>query len=1045
MSLFQKSVEKKYLDELDSKLIDKKYKAFQEYFGNSKIQENIKNSKEEQFQEGFLRELFVNIFDYTLNPNPEFNLTTEQKNVSDSKKADGAILKEDSAIAVIELKSTDTADLDTVESQAFGYKNHHPNCVYVITSNFEKIRFYIQNAVDYIEFDLFNLDKEDFSLLWLCLSKDNLLNDLPQKIKDSSVLEEEDVTKKLYADYSKFRREIFNNLVENNPDNDKLLLFKKTQKLLDRFLFIFFAEDRLLLPPNSISEIVQQWTDLKDKYDEYFPLYHRFKKYFGYLNTGYKGKKYEIFPYNGGLFAPDEILDNILIDDEILHKHTLQLSKYDFETDVDVNILGHIFEHSLGEIEIVQAEIKGENLEQQTTRRKKEGIFYTPKYITKYIVENTVGKLCREKKAELGIVDKEYAKGRRNRNKKIVKSLDENLNKYRNWLLSLTILDPACGSGAFLNQTLDFLIKEHQKIDELRAQLLGGSIVFSDITKDILEKNIYGVDLNEESVEIAKLSLWLRTAQKGRKLNKLNKNIKCGNSLIDDPEIAGDKAFDWKKEFPEVFDRGGFDVVIGNPPYVHLSNLPKYIHEYFEKEYSEIHTGYNDLMYYFLYRGVYALNKNGVASVITSNYFLGNTYAKSIRKFLKEYIISLINFSDFHVFSDANVHTAIINLEKNPKSDDIIFYSKKNTIPINSIDLDKNFEPIKIQRSNLSVDWLIADLAHQKIIKKINNNSTFLGSISNIEQGSKSGKNSVFRVSIENINKYNLESDLLRKNVKNGNIYKFIVNTEDSFLIYVDNETKVENYPNIYSYLLKHRDILEDRNEVKKGAYPWYRFDRPRNRQIFDAEEKIVVPYRSVNNRFAYDNQQLFNDGGDIRAIVIESDNFLIKYILGLLNSKLIDWYYGFIGKPKGNSREYFNEPLSKIPIANASKTLQGKIANNVDLIIKHKNDLQILYNNFDKYLKSQYKVSSLSKKIQNLPELTFREFLKGFNKDVKKLSGKKLSKSEEIEWMEVFENKKSQAQSLVNEIDKIENEINQLVYAAYGLSAKEIKVVENS
>ena len=625
MSLFQKSVEKKYLEELDSKLIDKKYKAFQKYFGNSKIQENIKNSKEEQFQEGFLRELFVNILDYTLNPNLGFNLTTEQKNVSDSKKADGAILKEDNAVAVIELKSTDTTDLDTVESQAFGYKNHHPNCVYVITSNFEKLRFYIQNAVDYIEFDLFNLDKEDFSLLWLCLSKDNLLNDLPQKIKDSSVLEEEDVTKKLYADYSKFRREIFNNLVENNPDTDKLLLFKKTQKLLDRFLFIFFAEDRLLLPPNSISEIVQQWTDLKDKYDEYFPLYHRFKKYFGYLNTGYKGKKYEIFPYNGGLFAPDEVLDNISIDDEILHKHTLQLSKYDFETDVDVNILGHIFEHSLGEIEIVQAEIKGENVEQQKTRRKKEGIFYTPKYITKYIVENTVGNLCEEKKTELGIIDKEYAKGRRNRKKEIVKNLNERLTKYRRWLLSLTILDPACGSGAFLNQALDFLIKEHQKVDELRAQLLGGSIVFSDITKDILEKNIYGVDLNEESVEIAKLSLWLRTAQKGRKLNKLNKNIKCGNSLIDDTEIGDDKAFDWKKEFPEVFDKGGFDVVIGNPPYVRAELLGE-IRDFLQNNYSVFNPS-GDLFTYFYEKSFKLLKpKTGLFG------FISNTFDKTNNK-----------------------------------------------------------------------------------------------------------------------------------------------------------------------------------------------------------------------------------------------------------------------------------------------------------------------------------------------------------------------------------------------------------------------------
>ncbi|MBN2105225.1 hypothetical protein JW835_14405 [bacterium] len=394
MSLFQKSVEKKYLNEIDSSLIDDKYSAFQSYFGNDEIQENIKKSIEEQFQEGFLRELFVKILEYTLNPEPNFNLTTELKNIGNSKRTDGAILRDGEALAVIELKSTLTSDLDSVEAQAFGYKNHHPECEYVITSNFERLRFYIQNAVEYIEFDLFNLTRDAFALLWLCLSKDSIFRDLPLKIKESSVLEEGNVTKKLYDDYSRFREVIFENIVKNNPDIDKLILFKKTQKLLDRFLFIFFAEDRLLLPPNSISEIVNQWTDLKDKYDEYFPLYERFKKYFGYMNTGYKGKKYDVYPYNGGLFAPDEILDNLSIDDDVLHEHTLKLSAYDFETEIDVNILGHIFEHSLTEIENVQAEIKGQEIQRQKTKRKKEGIYYTPKYITKYIVENTVGKLC---------------------------------------------------------------------------------------------------------------------------------------------------------------------------------------------------------------------------------------------------------------------------------------------------------------------------------------------------------------------------------------------------------------------------------------------------------------------------------------------------------------------------------------------------------------------------------------------------------------------------------------------------------------------------
>ncbi len=291
MSLFQDSVEKKYLNDLDIVQINKKYADFQDYFGNPERQENIRNSKEEQFQEGFLRELFVNILGYTLNPEPNFNLTTELKNISNSKKADGAISRVmehaplHEAHAIIELKGTNTTDLDKIETQAFGYKNHHPKCIYVITSNFEKLRFYIQNAVDHIDFDLFKLKKEEFARLWLCLAKENLLNDLPLKIKESSVLQEENITKKLYADYSKFRTAIYNNLIKNNPATDKLLLFRKTQKLLDRFLFIFFAEDRLLVPPNSISQIIDKWKDDVD-FGETKPLYHTFKSYFHVLNVG---------------------------------------------------------------------------------------------------------------------------------------------------------------------------------------------------------------------------------------------------------------------------------------------------------------------------------------------------------------------------------------------------------------------------------------------------------------------------------------------------------------------------------------------------------------------------------------------------------------------------------------------------------------------------------------------------------------------------------------------------------------------------------------
>lgn len=553
MQIFQRNILNKYTENIDAEIIEERFKRYSDYFLNPEIQENIHQSKEEQFQEGFLRELFVKILGYTLNPSPNYNLITEKKNEGNSKKADGAMLVNGKVVGVIELKDHKTTDLSQIEAQAFGYKNRNKEAIYVVISNFEKLRFYIDNAVDFEEFDLFHLTKEDFARLWICLAYENIEKNLPKQIKSASLTNEDQITNALYKDYSNFKRDLFDDILKNNPTDDtdhKILLFKKTQKLLDRLLFIFFAEDRGLLPPNSIMLIINQWEKLKE-FDAYQPFYDRLKKYFGYMNTGFQGKNYEVFAYNGGLFKPDEVLDELTISDDVLRNYCKKIADYDFASDVDVNILGHIFENSLTEIEEVTTKLQ-QGEAPTISKRKKDGVFYTPQYITKYIVENTVGKLCREKKAELGIDDSEYFADKK-RQVATKKALIEKLDAYRDWLLQISICDPACGSGAFLNAALNFLIAEHKLIDEMGAKVEGAAIVFPNVENSILENNLYGVDINEESVEIAKLSLWLRTAKPHRKLNSLNDNIKCGNSLIDDPAIAGEKAFRWEKEFPQVF------------------------------------------------------------------------------------------------------------------------------------------------------------------------------------------------------------------------------------------------------------------------------------------------------------------------------------------------------------------------------------------------------------------------------------------------------------------------------------------------------------
>ena len=652
MNFFQPSVVNKYLKNLDKPKVSLAFNKFQSHFLNVKVQEDIRSLKEEQYQGEFLEDLFVKILGYTKpasSSETKFNLTTEYKNVKDSKKADGAILIENAVKAIIELKGTNTTDLGKIETQAFGYKNNQPNCIYVITSNFEKLRFYIDNATEFLEFNLFTLIEKEFELLYLCLSFESISNGIPKKLKEESISEEKDITKKLYSDYSLFKRELHRDLVNQNPDFDALLLFKKSQKLLDRFLFLFFAEDRQLLPPNSVRLILNDWRELQER-DEEIPLYTRFKKYFGYLNVGFKGKRYDVFAYNGGLFKPDEVLDIIKIDDELLFRHTLKISEYDFQSEVDVDILGHIFENSLNELDEIKAQLEGNIIEKENTKRKKDGVFYTPKYITKYIVDNTVGKLCKDKKTEINIVEEEYSVDKK-RAKILTQARLEKLTTYRNWLLQLTICDPACGSGAFLNQALDFLIGEHRYIDELQAKLFGDALILNDVSKSILENNLYGVDLNDESVEIAKLSLWLHTAQPNRKLNDLNNNIKCGNSLINDETVAGDKAFHWQTEFPTVFEKGGFDVIIGNPPYVNIYNMNSLDRDYFNssKEYNSTYLKY-DLYVLFIEKGLKILKANGKLGYIIPSAILSIPYGKNIREnIIKENTLNqIIDFTGFY-------------------------------------------------------------------------------------------------------------------------------------------------------------------------------------------------------------------------------------------------------------------------------------------------------------------------------------------------------------------------------------------------------------
>ena len=1030
---FQNTIIKKYIALLNEEQIKAAWEQYKSYFLNPAIQDNIRASKEEQFQEGFLRELFVKVFGYTLNPTPDYNLITEQKNETDAKKADGAILRDGKVIGVIELKDHKTTDLSHVERQAFGYKSQHRDTRYVVISNFEKLRFYIDNAVEHIEWNLFSLNEEEFKQLYFCLSWGTLSQDLPLKAKTESVSNEDQITQQLYKDYSAFKREIFadivaNNTDENTPKEQVLLLFKKTQKLLDRLLFIFFAEDCGLLPPNSMIMILDDWQRLKEM-DEYRPLYSRIKKYFGYLDTGYQGKKYEIFAYNGGLFKPDEVLDSLTISDDLLARFTRQLSEYDYASEVDVNILGHIFENSLTEIEEVTAQINAGQTAPQVSKRKRDGVFYTPQYITKYIVENTVGRLCAEKKAEMGIDEAEYFADK-NRQMATKKRLLDNLTKYREWLLNITICDPACGSGAFLNAALRFLMDEHKLIDEMEAKITGAALVFPNIENSILENNLYGVDINEESVEIARLALWLRTAKPHRKLNSLNNNIKCGNSLIGDPEIAGEKAFDWEKEFPQVFEKGGFDVVIGNPPYFNVETLGAKSSqvEYLQKEYVDIWQDKSDILFYFIHKAL-QISKSDVGFII-SNAFLFSDKARKLRNRIIDdgRLSKIVNFERYQVFEDASITSCIaifnshasgqrafVLKEKEYKVDDVINY----------ISNDANAFDVQLEKDNV---FALVDNHIALLNKKIDNGHPILRDLFKVGSGMQTAANDVFCFS-EYPSQF--PKEFIKRRMCGEIISRYILRSKEEYMLYFEDVENFEDLPaSIQEHLTANKETLMNRATCKNEGRVWWRYSRPMHKEFYHLN-KIWCSYRAKANEFIIDESSDYIGLTNTTVIFDTNTDYSLKYILALLNSSLLNFRYKSIGKQTGSGvYEYFENGVGKLPVAPASTEQQEALAALADTMLALNKELQEKRARFFRRLQDNMPEVKITGALEAFDSLDFA----GFVAELKKQKIK-LSLVQQDEWEDYFNQYKAACSELTCRIGETDKEIDTRVYALYGLT----------
>lgn len=1021
---------------------------------------SLKKDKETSREQAYNQDFFIKILGYKEKPAVPYSFepkaTTEKGQLPDAVISYTDTSKDITNIAaVVELKGA-AIDLDRPQrregnmspvQQGFKYKTQYRNCPFVIVSNFWEFRLYHDNLLDYEVWtldDLVNPD-EDYILfkMWFTLFKRENFTTAKGSSKTEDLLsdirfEQEEIGKKFYKRYRDVRLDLLRDIYKNNDQvrSNIDLGIEKAQKIIDRIVFAAFAEDRGLLPDDTLRRVIKA----SDNSVFGGSLWSTFKSFFEAINTG--SEKLEIpHGYNGGLFAHDAELNNLKVSDEPL-REVAELSNYNFVEDLSVTILGHIFEQSISDLEEIKNKVsESQDLETiQQSRRKKDGIFYTPDYIVRYIVDNSLGAYLREAEEKFkdefklhgDINDKNYEKRER-----------QAYSKYQEFLQNIKVVDPACGSGAFLVYVFDYLLAENQRV----ASILGNSLFSSeDYIKEILRNNIYGVDLNEESVEITKLSLWLKSAQKGKKLTSLDDNVKSGNSLL----------INWQETFPDVFKNGGFDVVIGNPPYVKEYTARTAfdgLHEH------PIYQGKMDLWYFF---GALALDivkpDTGMVGFIAPSNWITNSGASKFRdKVLQDgKLIQFVDFGDFKVFDQAGIQTMIyimrhassnkytfdyskvINSKINHeaakaflarvKDDKFVYFkaemdSKANagkTLSFNNKDTDRILDKIAASGSVRLTDDEVAQgiVAPQDFVNKKSQN--ILGGDIKVGDG-------IFVLSRDEYKSLNLteqEKSIVKPFYTTDQLFRYFgKERHKAWVIYTGSQFKnpkaIEPYPNIKRHLDKFQKVITSSNKP-------YGLHRARDEKFFTGE-KIISLRKTHQPRFTFTD---FDAYVSQTYFVIKTDRINLRYLTAILNSKVVAFWLRYKGKMQGDIYQIDKAPLLDIPLVIADD--QNELSNLTDQMIKLRKEFFDSEMRFKKLLFSEFEASKLPDKWWTLD---FTDFVKALKV--------KLSLQQKDELLQLFEKYRTECANLDDQIQETDHEIDQLVYKLYNLAPEEIAIVE--
>jgi type I restriction-modification system DNA methylase subunit len=958
--------------------------------------------------------------------------------------ADGA----DEIIAPFELKGPDTSDLDAIMpgrgyspvQQAWIYAIDAPGCRWVLVSNCVEIRLYGfgRGRDAYEVFDLTKLDDpHELERLWLLLAAERLIGGATEALLRATDSAYKDITNDLYEDYKKLRDRLIAFLTDS-ADGPKLAMaaaIEVAQKTLDRILFVAFAERTDLLPAKLLERAANARNEFRPE-----PYWKNFQALFDEINIGNEGRG--IWAYNGGLFAADAVADPVVLPDEVT-KQLASLANWDYRNEVPVTVLGHIFEQSITDLEKLRAESRGE-APPKISKRKREGVIYTPDIVTRFLVERTIGPTLSERfNALLAAHGKEVPE----KNGEPIFAAHEKETERAFWrnyaaaLRALRVVDPACGSGAFLVAAFDLLAREyHRVVSHLMA--LGEPVEF-DPFDEIVTKNLHGVDLNAESVDITRLALWLKTARNKHRLQNLEATIKVGDSLIGNPAFT-DKPFDWRAAFAEVFARGGFDVVVGNPPYVRME-LIKPVKPYLQKHYV-VADDRTDLYAYFFERGVSVLKPGGRLGYISSSTFFRTGSGKNLRKFLGDNVAieAVIDFGDLQLFEGVTTYPAIITLRKGKAADDgaLAFLKVGEDLPK---DLDAEFaaKATAMPRARLGAgSWQFEGEELARLREKIVRGKKTLGEVYGAPlYGIKTGLNEAFIIDQETRDRL-VKSDrksarLLKPFLRGENIKRWRVEPEGLFLINTPRgKVDIDDYPAIRDWLLPFKPELEKRATKQE----WWELQQAQlaYHDKFEAP-KIVWSHFQLDRSFTSEDTGFYLNN---KCFFLPSDD---AALVALLNSACLWFQLVSLARIKrGNYIEAEAQYVDRLALPGMSKGARArlmKLDTACTIAAARRFEIQSTIRHRILADLAPPERRKLSRKLEQWWTLDFA----AFRAEVKRVFHTEIAVKERGEWEAYLASQAAEVRKLDAAIEKAECEINAIVYRLFDLTPDEIALLEAS